>query len=94
VIVHDYNWGGYVTWHGWPELLNWIDDRNEVQGKQRIQDYFDLMKAKPGWERQLTDADFVCIDPETDLARRLAEDERWQRTEAPNAVIFERKLAR
>ena len=25
VIVHDYNWGGYITWHGWPELLNWIE---------------------------------------------------------------------
>jgi hypothetical protein len=94
VIVHDYNWGGYVAWHGWPDVLNWIDDRNEVQGKRRIQDYFDLMKAKPGWEAQLKGVDFVCIDPETELARRLTEDGRWMRTEAPSAVIFERRATR
>ncbi|MFO0841249.1 MAG: hypothetical protein U0797_02475 [Gemmataceae bacterium] len=94
VVIHDYNWGGYVTWHGWPEVLNWIDDRNEVQGQRRIQDYFDLMKAKPGWERQLIGADFVCIDPEAELTRRLSEDDRWTRGEAPNAAIFERKPTR
>src|SRR5262249_54693226 len=22
VIFHAYDWGGYVTWHGWPDLLN------------------------------------------------------------------------
>jgi hypothetical protein len=91
VIVHDYNWGGYVTWHGWPEVLNWIDDRNEVQGQRRIQDYFDLMAAKPGWEAQLKDVDFVCVDPKYDLARRLAEDVRWSRTETSSGVIFERR---
>lgn len=91
VIAHDYNWGGYVAWHGWPDVLNWIDDRNEVQGKKRIQDYFDVMKAKPGWEATLASVDFVCIDPETELARRLTDDPRWERKDALNAAIFERK---
>ena len=26
VIFHSYAWGGYLTWHGWPDCRNWIDD--------------------------------------------------------------------
>src|SRR5262245_33618921 len=39
VVFHGYDWGGYLTWHGWPEVLNWIDDRNEVQGEKRVKEY-------------------------------------------------------
>ena len=63
-IFHAYDWGGYLTWHGWPDILTWIDDRNEVQGKERIERYFAIIAAEPGWERWLADIDWVCIDPE------------------------------
>jgi hypothetical protein len=96
VVFHHYNWGGYLTWHGWPEVLNWIDDRNEVQGKAKIQEYFDVIGARPGWEKTLSRVDLVCIPPETPLARTLGADSSWhQRSDGDShAVIFERKQPR
>ena len=43
VVFHSYDWGGYLTWHGGPDFRNWIDDRNEVQGKEHIQEYFAIL---------------------------------------------------
>ena len=90
-IFHDYNWGGYLTWHGWPGTLTWIDDRNEVQGEERIKRYFGIIAAEPGWDEWLADIDWVCIAPKTPLAARLRADPRWERQhEDGHAVIFQR----
>ena len=90
-IFHAYDWGGYLTWHGWPGTLTWIDDRNEVQGKERIERYFAIIAAEPGWEECLADIDWVCIGPKTPLAARLRTDARWkQQHEDEHAVIFQR----
>jgi hypothetical protein len=95
-LFHAYDWGGYLTWHGWPETLTWIDDRNEVQGEKRIRRYFAIIAAEPGWERHLADIDWVCIDPKTPLAARLraasgSVDPRWKiRHKDDHAIIFER----
>ncbi len=92
VLFHSYDWGGYLTWHGWPEVLNWIDDRNEVQGKQHIQHHFALRDAEPGWEREIEPFDLVCIETDAALTYRLAEmPHRWhERYRDDYAVIFER----
>jgi hypothetical protein len=91
-IFHAYDWGGYLTWHGWPSILNWIDDRNEVQGKDRIQRYFSLLAVEPGWEQHLANIDWVCIDPKTPLAAKLlADPKHWKKhPRDAHAVIFER----
>src|SRR5262249_39539279 len=73
VVFHSYNWGGYVTWHGWPRVKNWIDDRNEVQGRERIEENFRTVAAEPGWESVLDRyrVQFVCVEPWTPLAGAL-----------------------
>jgi hypothetical protein len=94
VIFHSYDWGGYLTWHGWPEVRNWIDDRNEVQGKERIQDYFSILNTEPGWAQKLDRAgvDLICVESGAALTYRLAEDKRWkERYRDRYAVIFERR---
>jgi hypothetical protein len=95
VIFHSYDWGGYLTWHGWPEVLNWIDDRNEAQGVEHAKKYFQIRDAEPGWEEKLEKVDLVCIESEAPLAHRLAErPEVWQKDEGyqgKDAVIFERR---
>jgi hypothetical protein len=96
VIFHSYNWGGYLTWHGWPSVHIWIDDRNEVQGKDRIEEYLSIRDAEPGWEKKLAHVgvQLVCIEASTPLARELAPNPRWQeRYRDKHAVIFERKPA-
>jgi len=93
VIFHSYDWGGYLTWHGWPELLNWIDDRNEVQGKERIAQYLAILRAEPGWQNHLRNIQFVCIPPTTPLARSLlAMPEIWHvHYQDEYAIVFERR---
>jgi hypothetical protein len=100
VIFHSYNWGGYLTWQGWrphgPRLLNWIDDRNEVQGEQHIKDTFAILNAtNPNWQESLAKAKvrFVCIEKSAPLAKALTErPEEWEKSyEDDFAVIFERR---
>lgn len=93
VVFHSYDWGGYLTWYGGPEFRNWIDDRNEVQGKEHIQDYFAILETQPGWQAKLDRAqvELICIQANAPLTFRLAESPHWrERYRDPYAVIFER----
>jgi hypothetical protein len=90
VVFHSYNWGGYLTWHGWPGFRNWIDDRNEVQGEDHIRAYFALVATDPGWQDQLAGVDIVAIHPDAPLTFRLAESGVWREVyRDPWAVLFE-----
>jgi len=77
VVFHSYDWGGYLTWHGWKpsgaSLLNWIDDRNEVQGRIHVEEYFSIRDTQPGWEEKLDRdrVELICIEAGSPLARRL-----------------------
>jgi hypothetical protein len=96
VVFHSYNWGGYLTWHGWrPDgsgLRNWIDDRNEVQGRAHVEEYFSILQAEPGWREKLDRAgvSLVCVQPDVPLAFRLADGAgSWQELYRDDyAVIF------
>lgn len=94
VVFHSYDWGGYLTWHGGPQFRNWIDDRNEVQGKEHIQDYFAILETQPGWSDKLDRAgvELICIQSNAPLTFRLAEKPGvWrERYRDAWAVIFER----
>jgi hypothetical protein len=96
VVFHSYDWGGYLTWHGGPDFRNWIDDRNEVQGKEHIQEYFSILGTDPGWNEKLDRArvQLICIQPDAPLTFRLAESLLWrERYRDGWAVIFERRPA-
>lgn len=94
VVFHSYDWGGYLTWHGGPDFRNWIDDRNEVQGKERIQAYFSILATEPGWIEKLDHAhvDLVCVQRNAPLTFRLTERSNDWRILYRDAwaVIFER----
>jgi hypothetical protein len=91
-IYHSYDWGGYLTWHGWPDVLNWIDDRNEVQGKKHIEEHFAIRDTKPGWEKALSGVDLICVESGAALTYRLIERPQvWkERYRDDYALIFER----
>jgi hypothetical protein len=92
VVFHEYNWGGYLTWHGWPGFRTWIDDRNEVQGEAHIKEFFAIRDAEPGWKEKLKGVEIVAVRPATPLAQRLATDPSWRRIyrDEENAVVFRR----
>jgi hypothetical protein len=93
VIFHSYDWGGYLTWHGWPDVLNWIDDRNEVQGVEHTKDHFAIRDALPGWEKRIEMFDLICIESGAALTHRLEQMPGvWkERHRDDSAVIFERR---
>jgi hypothetical protein len=85
--------GGYLTWHGSPCVRNWIDDRNEVQGKDRIQEYFSILETEPGWAEKLDrhHVALICIQPQAALTFRLAGSGKWHELYRDGwAVIFQR----
>jgi hypothetical protein len=93
VAFHSYDWGGYLTWHGGPDFRNWIDDRNEVQGKEHIEEYFAILGTDPGWKEKLDRAhvELICIQSNAPLTFRLSESSAWrERYRDAWAVIFER----
>lgn len=94
VVFHSYDWGGYLTWHGDPDFRNWIDDRNEVQGREHIQDYFSILETEPGWSEKLNRANvqLICIQCNAPLTFRLAEHpQTWRELYRDAwAVVFER----
>ncbi len=92
-VFHDYNWGGWLTWHGWPAVKNWIDDRNEVQGRTHIEQYFDIIAAKPGWEEIFArhHVQLVCISVGRPLDRALSGHAEWtERYRDGVAVVYEK----
>jgi hypothetical protein len=92
-VFHHYNWGGYLTWHGWPAFKTWIDDRNEVQGEAHIKEYLSILDAEPGWEARLEHYQFgwVCVPPDSGLAKRLTGRQGWQEVyREADAVLFRR----
>jgi hypothetical protein len=100
VVFHSYNWGGYLTWHGWQPggrgFQNWIDDRNEVQGQGHVEEYFSILNAEPGWNERLERAgvSIVCVPPETPLATTLAASSDWREADRDNfAATFVRSRA-
>jgi hypothetical protein len=97
VVFHSINWGGYLTWHGWPKdprFLVWIDDRNEIHGRQRTEEWRSTYNGEPGW-REVLDrggVGLVCVEVGCGLAHRLAEEPGWDRLYTDQkAVIYRRK---
>ena len=95
VIFHSYNWGGYLIWHGWPGMRDWIDDRNEVQGEAHIRDYFTVVEAAPGWQERLAGADLVAVPPDIPLVAYISMDRGWsEEYRDSSAVVFRRSSTR
>ena len=75
VVFHGPNEGGYLIWHGPNGFPMWIDDRNEVHGKEWYEAYFAVVGTAPGWEQTLNRwaVRWAAVPPQSPLAYRLAE---------------------
>ena len=101
-VFHNANWGGYLTWHGWdlnPRFQTWIDDRMDVHGQQHSEEYFEILRAAPGWQQRLDsyDVELICIPEEWPLAREAEASPVWreilrhQHPEAPRESGFQQE---
>ena len=72
----------------------WLDDRNELYGRERIEEWMNVSAARPGW-REVLDRHgigLVCAPKDSGLAYRLAEEPGWERLYGDEtAVIYRRK---
>ena len=98
-VFHSINWGGYLTWHGWhkePRFLVWIDDRNEIYGRARTEEWMAIQFAQPGWREKLDrhGIELVCVPDDCGLAYRLAEEPGWEQVYADDAAVIYRRKAR
>lgn len=94
VVLNSPNYGGFLTWHAWPNLPVWIDDRNEVYGREWYERYFELEGTKPGWEKTLAEWNphWVAIPSDRPLTYRLAErGNEWELVYADKLVTLFRK---
>jgi hypothetical protein len=93
-IVHNPNYGGYLTWHGWPALRVWIDDRNEVHGEEWYKKYLGVEETQPGWESTLTawNPQWIAVPPSRPLTYRLAErTAEWDEVYRDDHVVLFRR---
>jgi hypothetical protein len=91
VVLNDPDFGGFLTLYSWPDLDVWIDDRNEVHGRDWYERYFALEHTKPGWEENLAgwNPDWVAIHSERPLAYRLAErPAAWEMVYRDNLIVL------
>ena len=52
-IFNNPDWGGYLTWRLWPLQKPFIDDRNELNGADRYEDFFAIARLRPAWKSVL-----------------------------------------
>lgn len=52
-LFHTPNWGGYITFRLFPTHRAFIDDRNEVNGEERYEEFFTVNRVRDGWRAVL-----------------------------------------
>jgi hypothetical protein len=93
-ILGNFNWGGYLVWHGAPADKVFIDSRCEVVYPDSVlREYLAFLYGWPRGETVLDryPHDFVLIEPQTAAYRLVAADARWKLIyRDPVAVLFAR----
>jgi hypothetical protein len=88
-------WGGYLIYRMYPERRVVIDDRHDLYGSGRIQQYLILTQAEPGWQGVLKEWQIhtVLLPADSTLASLLREvPQDWRVTyEDKVALVFKKR---
>jgi len=78
-VFNEYAWGGYLIYENWPEMKVFIDGRADLHG-DLLAEYEVVWAGRPGWDRILDrySIDAVIFGSNSDLARLLRSDARWE----------------
>lgn len=97
VVWHGPDFGGFLTWHAWPGLPVWMDDRNDVFGRAMYEAFFDIERTRPGWEAKLAAANptWVVVNTDRPLTDRLAERPvEWEELHRDALIVVFRKRSK
>ena len=72
------NWGGYLYFTLHRRVF--IDDWADFLPPQFLEDYLDVLMAKPGWQKKFDDRNFqwVLVPNESQLAQLLSSSPQWR----------------
>ena len=92
-LFNDLSWGGFLIWR-LPQLPVALDGRTNVYGEDRILQFSDVWKGKPGWDADpdLARANLVITPRDAAIASLLRFDPRFLVAyEDAQAVVFARQ---
>ena len=93
-LFNDYGWGGYLIWALYPETLVFIDGRADPFGDALIQDYSQILTARPGWQDLLDEyrVRTALVSAASALAAAMSESKEWQAAYTDHlAAVFVRQ---
>lgn len=87
-LFNAYNWGGYLVWQ-LPQYPVFVDGRTDLYGDEILRQWFQIVRAEPGWQDLLEDwqVSLVLVEAETPLARELA-IKGWQQLQTDETSIL------
>ncbi len=92
-LFNSYNWGSYLLW-ALPEYPVFIDGRTDLYSDEVIDQWLQVIRARPGWQKILGDYDvrLVLIEQDSMLDRVLEYESDWTPIyEDSQAAIYQHK---
>jgi hypothetical protein len=92
-MFNPYNWGGYLIWSLWPDYRVFVDGRTDLYGNELLQQYLQVVLARPGFEELLVEHDvgFVLTETDSVLTVFLERGEGWRQAYRDEvAVVYVR----
>jgi hypothetical protein len=90
-LFNSYNWGAYLLWR-LPDYPVFVDGRTDLYNDEIIDEWFQVVRAEPGWQSVLDrwDVQIVLLEPELPIIAEL-EQANWLQIYADEqAVIYRR----
>lgn len=93
-LLNGYSAGGYEIYRLYPQTRVFIDGRSDFYGDRFLEDYIQMLDARPGWEAIFAryEPEVVMLPEETPLVQALRKTAGWhQDFTSPSAVILVRR---
>ena len=89
-LLNEYDQGGYLIDHRWPDVLVSEDGRNDLYGEAALVAQYDVLNAQPGWQQWLdtNHVDCVLAYPYRPLVARLRALGWREPADDPSAVLL------
>jgi hypothetical protein len=75
-LLNSYNWGSYLIWALYPDYLSFVDGRTDLFDDEILEEYLQVWRADPGWERVVDrwGLKSALLEPEAPLVQQLRID--------------------
>jgi hypothetical protein len=90
-LYNPYEWGGFLSWHLYPDYPGFIDGRTDLYPDEFLANYLQLAGGESNWQALLAryNVSLVITQPASPLASRIAADPTWTRLYVDEvAVVF------